>query len=291
MPDHFVHKLYENTSADGLQYICFSDQKVAYNFRGRSSLFLYLKVVLITEGEAEWQIDDTLTHVERGDIIILNNRERRYLASVPLKTGMRMEFFTFSPLTVYPHTKLLSVFMSREKAFPRKLPRTDGYTELLDIFRDVREECEADRYLKDETIYGKLVLLLAKIARICSTCGCGGNGHQGNTIPLGYYQNISRTLVFINDHYSERLSEATVAQASGMPLSSFSRLFSSFLGISFSEYLRRFRLQKTIELLTWKTGQNILSAAMDCGFGSSSGFYKAVKELTGSTPSELVRYQ
>ena len=33
----------------------------------------------------------------------------------------------------------------------------------------------------------------------------------------------------------------------------------------------------------------ILDAALECGFGSSSGFYKSFHEITGKTPSEFIK--
>ena len=60
--------------------------------------------------------------------------------------------------------------------------------------------------------------------------------------------------------------------------------------VSVWEYIKIKRVEKAVGLLK-TTDLTKLDIAERCGFSSSSNFYKAFKNVTGKTPSEIERVQ
>ncbi|WP_299960887.1 AraC family transcriptional regulator [uncultured Roseobacter sp.] len=60
------------------------------------------------------------------------------------------------------------------------------------------------------------------------------------------------------------------------------------LGVSFFEYVNRWRVDEAVELVT-QGNLNILAIAYEVGFNSRSSFYTAFKARTGQTPTSLRR--
>ncbi len=72
-----------------------------------------------------------------------------------------------------------------------------------------------------------------------------------------------------------------------------SQVINSGFGISFFDYLNRYRIEHARELLTRLDGQSdaILNIAFTVGFNSNSAFYAAFKKYVGQTPAEYRRAQ
>ena len=93
-------------------------------------------------------------------------------------------------------------------------------------------------------------------------------------------------LDYIEHHYTEDLSLNAIASNLGINQSYLSRLFSSSLHITCSEYITNRRLEhaKTLILHTCKS---IVSIMLEAGFNSERTFYRCFKKRYGFTPSEL----
>lgn len=108
--------------------------------------------------------------------------------------------------------------------------------------------------------------------------------HNADTVPPDN-ERIKQLLIFIQSHYSERLSIARIAAQIPISERECYRLFKNSLGISPIDYLNSFRLQKAMELLT-STRQSIVDIAMETGFNSSSYFGKIFKQYYQMTPKQ-----
>lgn len=101
--------------------------------------------------------------------------------------------------------------------------------------------------------------------------------------------------VFINQLYQileKRLDEAKlsvedVAVEVGMSSRTLNRKLSTVLGVSVSEFVRNYRLQKAAELL--KGGYSVSETAYRVGFESPSYFGQCFKDLFALSPTEYVR--
>ena len=78
-----------------------------------------------------------------------------------------------------------------------------------------------------------------------------------------------------------RLAEA--AGAAGLSPGHLSRLFHQSTGLTFQEYVRRFRLERACTLLT-TTNQSVTAIAFESGFQSISQFHRSFRAVYGEPP-------
>ena len=95
----------------------------------------------------------------------------------------------------------------------------------------------------------------------------------------------SNLLLYIKNNCSEPLRLDEIADMVGYNPAYFSRIFKEFSGKKFTEYLKIARIEKAKFLLV-DTGENISNIALRVGYSDKTKFFKAFKELVGSSPLE-----
>jgi AraC-like DNA-binding protein len=65
-----------------------------------------------------------------------------------------------------------------------------------------------------------------------------------------------------------------------------SEFINDYMGINFSSYVNKYRVEEARELLAANPDQSTLSIGMEVGFGSKPSFNTIFKQKTGMTPSE-----
>lgn len=80
----------------------------------------------------------------------------------------------------------------------------------------------------------------------------------------------------------------TTAKHCGVTEAHLSRAFQSATGLSFSEYLARYRVEHATRLLI-SSPHSVTEIAFESGFGSISQFNRTFKKLVGKAPSEFRR--
>ena len=87
------------------------------------------------------------------------------------------------------------------------------------------------------------------------------------------------------NYMDPNLSLNTVAETIGINASYLSKIYKTNLNINFTDYLNRFRITKSKELLRTTT-DNQQTIAEACGFNSSQNYIRVFKKITGFTPGE-----
>lgn len=107
---------------------------------------------------------------------------------------------------------------------------------------------------------------------------------MGDSAYTGY---VSRAMELIEADYAIDLSIADIARQVGVSADHLTRQFNRTLGITPSEYLRRFRFARAIELLRQQTAVGDVSRMV--GFSHISHFSREFKAMFGMNPSEYAR--
>ncbi len=107
--------------------------------------------------------------------------------------------------------------------------------------------------------------------------------------------NLSKTndkvklmIVYIHEHYAEKLSIAEIAAAAFCSERECFRAFHDCLHMTPVDYMMSYRLQIACHMLA-KSRETITGIGHACGLGSSSYFGKAFREQIGCTPLEYRR--
>jgi AraC-like DNA-binding protein len=88
-------------------------------------------------------------------------------------------------------------------------------------------------------------------------------------------------------YQQEELNLASLAESVGLGAHQLSELINTEFGMSFSRYVREYRIREAQRLLKEEADASILSISMEVGFRSQSNFYAAFKEITGRSPGSF----
>lgn len=90
---------------------------------------------------------------------------------------------------------------------------------------------------------------------------------------------------YIHSHYNEDLSMPEMAEMASMSLFTFSNKFKKHTGMSFTDYLIAFRIEKAKDLLL-ETEMKIAEISEHLRYQNPQNFIRVFKRITGMTPGE-----
>ena len=90
---------------------------------------------------------------------------------------------------------------------------------------------------------------------------------------------------YLHEHYTERITLATLAKLANMNASSFCRFFTKMTGQTVTEYLNDLRIGKACNLLIDQPALPISQIAYLAGYNSQTLFNRNFRRKKGSTPS------
>lgn len=98
-------------------------------------------------------------------------------------------------------------------------------------------------------------------------------------------EQIKLMMIYVHEHYGEKLSVTELAQAACISQRACFNLFQDLLHTTPMEYVKNYRLQTACKLLAM-TRQSVGEIAAACGLGSSSYFSQTFRRQIGCTPLE-----
>lgn len=93
------------------------------------------------------------------------------------------------------------------------------------------------------------------------------------------------TLIYLNEHYAEKISVADIARYLGIHPQYFSTYFNKKFNSGFSAYLNTYRIGRSLQELT-HTDHSILEIAMNNGFSNHKTYASAFRKQYGCSPLE-----
>ena len=99
---------------------------------------------------------------------------------------------------------------------------------------------------------------------------------------MEYAQLIQRSIDYIDDHITEKISVEKLASIAGFSTYHFYRVFHSFMSMPVMEYVTRRKLHYALYELN--RGKKVIDIAQDYGFETHAGFTKAFKKCFGYPP-------
>lgn len=268
--------VYQVQTSDGLPLLqCWTKQIPPGAHVQQMQCYASLRVVRIRKGQARWQIGTSEFSVMPGDLLLFNNREPRRILEILPGDPLCLETTAFLPFAVYPNQAALTVFFGRQRL--RRLP-AEGACAIYPVLDALWQEAAHTQIYHGEMLQALLTQLTVLLARSCP--------HDlPDPCDTDEYHRVMQTVWYLHRHITEPLLEETLARHAGMSISAFSRAFRRCNGITLAAYLRRCRVLLALNRLRTENG-NVLEIALQCGFSSSSGFYKAVHEVTGGPPRQ-----
>ncbi len=242
----------------------------------------FAEIIYIYNGKGVHEIDGIVYDVCEGDLLFVNTGETH-----SYHTEERMEFyeilvkseffrgdktlsdniFAFLMLTDF------SDFDKEIKSASAKVSfdKTEGMTEL---FKALDRENKGFEAGSETAVRSYLSLILVKLFRKLS---------KGSENALEKVN--SDFLEYIKSHCDEKLTLSDMAKEFLYNPSYFSRLFKTYSGMNFSEYVQRARVEKAADLLERKE-LSVDDVAEMSGFSNITVFYKKFRQFKGCLPAE-----
>lgn len=94
-------------------------------------------------------------------------------------------------------------------------------------------------------------------------------------------------IYFVKQKFREKVRSEDVAEACGMTAFRFSRVFHETFGLTFQDYLLRYRVLEACRLLR-SPNANVTNVAYSVGFNDASYFSRMFRRFMGTSPSAYV---
>lgn len=184
--------------------------------------------------------------------------------------GCRIERQYISPIITAPQIEIIPIF-------PGGAVQDNILKLILEAFRLSPGEFGYEIKLRDAL--SKIWLMLFELSR--PMLDRKGEFNKNN-------DKIKLMMIYIHEHYSEKISIQELAAAAYLSERECFRVFHDYLHMTPVEYIKGYRLQKACQMLT-KGQEPVTVISHACGLGSSSYFGKVFREYAHCTPLEYRR--
>jgi AraC-like DNA-binding protein/ActR/RegA family two-component response regulator len=95
-------------------------------------------------------------------------------------------------------------------------------------------------------------------------------------------------LRYVEHNFEQKLRQSSIAAGAGMSSSAFSRAFKAEFGITFCQYLARYRIGRACQMLR-QGSHSVTNVGQAVGFDDASHFARTFRALLGISPSTFKR--
>lgn len=279
----FNHDLSENVAYNNPSfpsYICEGRLSLYPDYTANPHWHEDLEFIVILEGTMTYNINGQLVQLHENDGIFVNSRQ--------LHHGFSMEHEDCDFICILLHPSLLSanLYFVQQYVEPFLRNRSNPFL-ILDHGTDWHQnilELLQDMFLADAKKPAPFLIQrqFMQIFELLCEHTDSISASTGNAADLDTVKNM---ILFVQEHYQEKVMLADIARAGSCCKSRCSTLFKTFLRESPMVYLNRYRLKSGCDLLR-ETNRTITEIALTCGFGGASYFCEAFRRHYKITPRE-----
>ena len=247
-----------------------------------------IEIILVMEGEVELLLDGNKQLLKKGDIIFVNSGQLHQYTSLTKRLiyyayVFPMDFLKFEDEDI-TQTTIIEPLCQQELCFPTVLPRTSScYERVHQLIRSIicsNEKQEESFQLLTKAYLYEMIGLLSQ------------NGLLTRQLnPSRELTTYRKILLYIQEHYQDRITVADISDHLCMSANYFSAYFTKHFGRNFVDFLVHYRIEKACVLLAAGDDCSVTQAALQTGFENISYFIKRFKAVTGMTPAAYRKSQ
>ena len=256
--------------------------KVIHNFRFAPNAMAFplhwhdrLELLRILEGSLILTCTDHRSTLYPGDVALISPKILH--SGTAGDAGVMYNVITFDPSVLLNGTDPAAQYIAplcEGKYIFEPLVQNRQITQRLDsIVAAHRQESENHPLQVIAELYD-LIGLLYKHCVI----------RQINALPA--QKGFDQAVAYINDHYTEDISSASLSERFGYDESYFCRKFKKQTGLTVMKYIQILRIEKARKLLT-ETELSIQAISRQCGFADTAYFTNRFKSICHQTPTQL----
>lgn len=243
----------------------------------------HLRIIRILSGAGRWKIRDRVYDVGPGDLLLFNNVTPRQIIGVAAPP-LVYELIGFSTQVFSLDPYYIKLFYSDScgPVFPADVAAVEEVHRLLDLLRG-RFQAEAP---SSAVVAG----LIQTVCRILFEAD-QPKGAEAPVAPMPSNTScamMERAIRYIEHNLCEIHDVSTLAASLHISRGYFHKLFTRYTGYTPKQFINHCRIVRFVHLITTRD-LTVLDAAMQCGFESSSGFYKTFHSICGMSPTEYLQ--
>lgn len=268
-----------------LEYSHFLHMAVPNEWRRENAILQdHIKINIFLRGDFSLFVGSRIFRPVQGDICILAPFEE-HCGQICART--ELEYYQLdadlSVLDALPDGRALLLRMTDRSQFPEPFfsAGSAGLSRLLPLFTELEQALDANDRL---SAFCKAVQLLQVLYSLADQYGRTSSPRTEQAF-LSWYP--SQSIRFMEDNYSQPLTQEQIAAACGVSVSWLERVFRSETGMTLHSYLTRCRVLHAAKLLSCRT---VSETALLCGFSDTSHFIREFKKRMGMTPGAYQKH-
>ena len=235
------------------------------------------EIFYIDSGSVEFGLEDSVTTAKAGDVIFMHPGTNHYVKKLD---GIEYHYYAM----VFDN----SVLGAQGEPVRNTLEsiRVSRFIKLPDaVLRKLRDATE---FVKNKS-FGHELFVKSVLFDIIS-CVILTNQYVEITDNIRSEKRhtvnaIDVTIAYIRDHYRENISLDDVLKITSYSKSHFIRLFKKNIGMNLTDYINKYRIEKSCLDLIY-TSKNITEIATENGFNTVQYFSKTFKSYMKCTPKQ-----
>ena len=245
-----------------------------------------VELLYVTSVSALIVSDDTQCNVSSGDMVLF--RANAVHSIYPNdKCEFSVLFISIPHVISYAYKEdgmRYSMLLSRFHATNKTVWKKEECASL-----GIKERFNELKKLSAESFLGKDILMKANAAIIISAV-LKDLSEQSNADEVfadsseSLSKKMDDAILYINEHYSEDLTVASMSERLFMSYSYFSRNFKRVTGRCFKDFLNITRINNA-EMKLRSTSKSVTQIAMECGYNNIAYFSAMYKKLKGISPT------
>ena len=238
------------------------------------------EIFYIDSGSVKFGLEESVTTAKAGDVIFMHPGTNHYVKKIE-----GIDYHCYS--LVFDS----SVLGNQGEPVRNTLDsiRVSRFIQLPDVV--LMKLRDAYKFLKDETFGHELfiksvlfdiiscILLTNQYVEITDN----RRAEQRHTVNA-----VDDTLNYIREHYRENITLDDILKITSYSKSHFIRLFKKHMGMNLTDYINKYRIEKSCLDLIY-TSKNITEIAMGNGFNTVQYFSKTFKSYMKCTPKQYQR--
>ncbi len=243
------------------------------------------EVGIVTHGSGIHKIINRSVPCKSGDIFILNSGvPHKYFANndedAPKVLTLRFdpeEWFGGSEsgmgcYGVFSESSIVAYAMLNSKT----------KAEVIELYKKTSIEIEEKKKEWQAAVRANLTLLLITVGRYINTAV-----KTDFQVKPKEWITVSSAITYIEENFGNPdMTLSTIAESLFLSQSYLSRIFKKLMGITFFEYVHKFRVEKSVEMLK-NTKLSVDEISLKCGIKDVASFYNLFKKHMGISPKQF----
>lgn len=243
------------------------------------------EISTIISGSGTYAVKHKEYDFTEGDVFLFSGDEIHCITDI--SENFLLLNIQFDPRILWADSDtltMLQIFYARNSSFENRInrncPKTrEIHNKIIEISNETKQKKNGYQIMTKHILYSILIDIIRHFNYIDKAAEYS---HLESTV-----MPMKRAIDFIDENLDKQITLSDISSVAAMAPTYFSSIFKKMNGLSPWEYITIKRVEMAIDLLK-RTNMNKLEIALQCGFSSSSNFYKAFARVTGKKPSDYI---